>query len=64
MKLAIFGATGGTGIEIVEQALERGRSVTAFVRNPAQLADKGNRVTIVTGDIHDLKSVERFNPGS
>ena len=63
MKLAIFGATGGTGIEIVKQALERGHSVTAFVRNPAQLADKGDRLTIVTGDIHDLKSVERSIQG-
>lgn len=58
MKLVIFGATGGTGIEIIKQALERGHSLTAFVRNPAALADQGDRLTIVTGDIHDLESVE------
>ena len=59
MKLAIFGATGGTGTELVKQALERGHSVIAFVRNPAQLANKGDGLTVMTGDIHDLASVER-----
>jgi putative NADH-flavin reductase len=63
MKLAIFGATGGTGAELVKQALERGHSVTAFVRNPAQLADKGDGLTVMTGDIHDVASVERCIQG-
>ena len=63
MKLAIFGATGGTGTELVKQALERGHSVTAFVRSPAQLADKGEGLTIVTGDIHNLTDVERSIQG-
>jgi len=63
MKVAIFGATGGTGIELVKQALERGHSVTAFVRNPAQLADKGDGLTVMTGDIHDVASVERCIQG-
>ena len=59
MKIAIFGATGGTGSELVKQALERGHSVTAFVRNPTQLADKGDSLTVMAGDIHDLANVER-----
>jgi len=57
MKILIFGATGGTGTELVKQALERGHLVTAFVRNPAQLVDKGEGLTLVTGDIHDVASV-------
>jgi len=40
MKLVIFGATGGTGIELVKQSLERSHTVTAFVRNPAALVLK------------------------
>jgi putative NADH-flavin reductase len=59
MKLTIFGATGGTGAEVVKQALERGHSVTAFVRNPASLANMSDALTLVTGDIHDLSSVEK-----
>lgn len=37
MKLLIIGATGGTGKELVKQALERGHIVTALVRKPEKL---------------------------
>lgn len=37
MKLTIFGATGGTGTHLVEQALSAGHEVTAVVRDPARL---------------------------
>ena len=37
MNVLIFGATGGTGMHRVNQALERGHSVTAFVTDPARL---------------------------
>ena len=63
MKLTIFGATGGTGTEVVKQALERGHLATAFVGNPAQLVDMGDGVAIVTGDIHDVASVEKAVQG-
>ena len=59
VNVAVFGATGGTGIELVRQALERGYAVTAFVRDPEPLADAGDSLTIVTGDIHDLADVAR-----
>lgn len=49
MKILVFGATGPTGRQLVQQALSQGHEVTAFVRNPDALsADK--RVRIVTGD--------------
>jgi len=63
MKIAIFGATGGTGIELVKQSLERGHAVTAFVRDPAPLADSGDGLTIMTGDIHDMIDVARCVQG-
>ena len=37
MRLLIFGATGGTGRELVRQALDQGHAVTAFARDPAVL---------------------------
>jgi putative NADH-flavin reductase len=45
MKLAIFGATGKKGIELVKQALEQRHAVTAFVRDPARLEveDEGSK---------------------
>jgi putative NADH-flavin reductase len=40
MKITIFGATGGTGTHLVEQALAAGHDVTVVVRDPARLAVK------------------------
>jgi putative NADH-flavin reductase len=53
MKLFVIGATGRTGREIVQQALERGHQVTAFVRSPGQIAMKNARLAIVQGDAMD-----------
>ena len=37
MKLAVFGATGGTGKQVVEQALAAGHTIAVLVRDPAKL---------------------------
>jgi putative NADH-flavin reductase len=37
MRLTVFGASGGTGRRLVEQALAAGHTVTAVVRDPARL---------------------------
>jgi uncharacterized protein YbjT (DUF2867 family) len=37
MNITVFGATGGTGRHVVEQALDAGHPVTAVVRDPARL---------------------------
>ncbi|MBI5294693.1 MAG: SDR family oxidoreductase [Chloroflexi bacterium] len=62
MKVTIFGATGGTGAELVKQALEGGHTVAAFVRNPGTLAEQ-DRLQIVTGDIHNPADVEQAVQG-
>jgi putative NADH-flavin reductase len=51
MKLVVLGATGATGLEIVRQAIERGHSVTAFVRSPERLKTFRDRITIKQGDL-------------
>ena len=53
MKLAVFGASGKTGIEIVKQALEQGHAVTAFVRDPSRLVIEDESLTVVVGDAFD-----------
>ena len=58
MKLAIFGATGATGAELVKQALENGHTVTALVRNPAALVEM-ERLQIISGDVLSLADVEK-----
>ena len=50
MKVLVFGATGPTGRQVVTQALGRGHSVTAFVRNPAALSIDDKRLRVVAGD--------------
>ena len=62
MKLAIFGATGRTGRELVRQALEAGHEVAALARDPGRLpAHEG--VHGVAGDVHDDRAVERTVEG-
>ena len=63
MKLAIFGATGKTGIELVKQALDKGHAVTAFVRDAARLVIENERLTVVTGDAFDPASVAQAVQG-
>jgi len=58
MNILIFGSTGGTGRQLVEQALKQGYTVTAFARNPENLQLKNPRLQTIQGDVMDLSSVE------
>ena len=58
-RLLIVGATGGTGRQLVAQALERGHAVTALVRDPAKLSIDHARLTVLQGDVLDQESVDR-----
>ncbi|MFQ5945468.1 MAG: NAD(P)-dependent oxidoreductase [Anaerolineae bacterium] len=64
MRVIIFGATGRTGRLVVEQALEAGHFVTAYVRNPAKLGIEHARLTVVEGEIHDRDAMGRAIAGS
>src|SRR3712207_4969917 len=60
MKIAIFGATGKVGRHLVDQALEGGDEVTAFVRDTSKLTTQWHeRLKVVEGDVLDPKAVER-----
>jgi putative NADH-flavin reductase len=58
IRVLIIGATGGTGRQIVAQALERGYIVTALARDPAALRIEHARLTAARGDVLDYPSVE------
>lgn len=58
MKLIIFGATGRTGIHLVEQALAAGHDVVAFIRNPAKLDLRHDRLRVAQGELTDAVAVE------
>jgi putative NADH-flavin reductase len=63
MKLTIFGSTGGTGNEVVKQALEAGHEVTAFVRDASRLSIQNENLAIVTGDVFDPDRVAQAVQG-
>lgn len=62
-KMIIFGATGGTGSHILQQALEQGYKVTAFVRNPQKLQLRHEDFTLIQGDVLDYAAVEKAVKG-
>jgi putative NADH-flavin reductase len=57
-RILIIGATGGTGRQLVAQALERGYAVTALARNPAKLDLAHPHLVIARGDVLDYRAVE------
>ena len=59
MKVLVFGASGKTGREVVGQALARGYTVTAFVRETARLPLAHANLRLITGDITNQKAVAR-----
>lgn len=58
MRLLVIGATGGTGRELVQQALAQGHQVTAFVRDPVRLQIEHANLRVAKGDVLDYPTVE------
>ncbi|MGI8773248.1 MAG: NAD(P)-dependent oxidoreductase [Acidobacteriaceae bacterium] len=56
MRIIVFGATGGIGRLLVEKAIEQAHTVTAFVRDPAQLQPRTG-LRVVAGDALDTEAV-------
>ena len=50
-KIFVFGASGGTGKNIVEQALKKGDSVTALIRDPGAFTLRHQNLKIIKGDV-------------
>jgi putative NADH-flavin reductase len=63
LKLAILGATGSVGRQIVSQALDAGHELTVLVRS-AQPGQFDERVAVVQGDATDPAAVDRTIAGS
>lgn len=64
MNVTIFGSTGGTGKELVKQALAAGHHVTAYVRDPAKLTTAGKGLTVVQGTLEEAKKINEAVAGA
>ena len=64
MKVTVFGATGGTGKHVVDQALAAGHEVTAVARDPEDVPGDRAGLTVVRGDVLDPGSVEAAIAGA
>lgn len=64
MKVIVFGATGGTGKQLVRQAIEAGYQVVACARNPSKLDIKSEHLTIVKGDLSNVALIENAISGA
>jgi putative NADH-flavin reductase len=64
MHITVFGATGGTGRHVVQQALDAGHHVTAVVRNPAGVpcADHAE-LDVVKADVMDPDAIMKSVAG-
>jgi putative NADH-flavin reductase len=64
MKLTVFGATGGTGLQVVEQGLAAGHEVRAVVRDATRLAPERSGLDVVVADVMDPAAIVEAVTGS
>jgi putative NADH-flavin reductase len=52
-RVLVLGATGGTGQQVVAQAIQLGHTVTALVRDPRRVTLVSDHIRVLTGKITD-----------
>lgn len=57
LKVAVIGATGGTGRAVIENALAAGHEVTAVARRPQAVKIKNGRLEVRRGDVMKADSL-------
>lgn len=63
MRIAVIGASGGTGAAAVRQALGHGHEVTAIMRDVSLVADQHERLKLASADARELEDMRRVLPG-
>jgi uncharacterized protein YbjT (DUF2867 family) len=63
MRIFVIGATGKTGQHIVDLALRRGHSVTAFVRSPEKMKETHARLSVMPGNPLSTDALAAALPG-
>jgi putative NADH-flavin reductase len=63
MKVLVLGSTGATGRAVVDTALLRGLTVTAFARDPQKMTVTHPRLAVAKGDVLDPASLDKSIAG-
>jgi len=63
-RITVFGATGATGKQLVEQALAAGYDVVAYARDPSRLKISHEHLTVLPGELSDQASIENAIRGA
>lgn len=63
MRCLILGATGKTGTQLLEVALQSGHGVTAFVRSPQKLPRDRSGLTVIEGSPADVPALAQAMAG-
>jgi putative NADH-flavin reductase len=64
MKIAVVGATGHTGLQVVEQALARGHHVMALARHPEAIPRGGQGIVTAAADVLDRAGLAELLAGA
>jgi putative NADH-flavin reductase len=59
-NIIVFGASGGTGLEVVEQALEAGHHVTVLLRHPDKFSIRHEQLRVIQGDVLQPQTYENL----
>ncbi len=62
-KILVYGATGRVGSRVVNEALDRGHTVTGVSRDPSQIKQQHASLSAAKGDILDRESVAELLTG-
>ena len=63
LDIVVYGATGGVGTHVVQEALDRGHRVTAVSRDPSNITLRHDNLDVVKGDLLDKASVTEIVAG-
>jgi len=63
MKIAVFGASGRTGLLLTFQALNQGHEVTAYTRSPHKISITHKNIRIIEGELSDYNKIKETVSG-
>lgn len=63
MKLLIIGGTGGTGQQLIKQALQQGHKLTVLARSPEKIKITHPNLIVIKGNVLDLEKVQEAVAG-